>query len=216
METIQYLLGKIVKIVVLLFLMVFVLMLIGSVYPTLQVSKLLSFSIFEKDWLPAPKNYALGSVQQNPDGTYGTVYQHGEAFNGYNMQPNRYITYSYNGQMPTTSPSFFSGETNTHTERMRYIRNLSLYEGVPINHGQTIYGEARSDMFRNGIFQIVITDRAGRPITAMYAMNLGTWSVPGWSRWKAVVPVRLPKGVDCVLVFISSDGIRTSFPVRCD
>lgn len=217
METIHYLLGKIVKTVIVLFLMVFVLAVVSYASPNLQPSKLLNFSVFKGEWLPAPKNYAKERMQPDENGYYGTIYASGQQFNGYgNSASNPYITYSYNGEMPTSTRPGTPMPGTTHSDRSRYIRNLSLYEGENITYGQTIYGEARSDMFKNGIFPIVIADGAGKPISSMYAMNLGTWSVPGWLRWKAVVPIQLPRNIPCVLVFLSADGSRVGLPVRCN
>lgn len=217
MDAIKYLLGKIVKIVIMIFVVVFVVALIRLIYPGLHFPTMVTFSFLNQDWIPTPKNYnTREAIQPDENGMYGTLFVAGEPFNGYKTAPpNQYVTYSYNGEQVAGSQRAFSSAGTGESERSRYIRNISLYEGASVTYGQTIYGEARSDMFTNGLFQIVISDRMGRPITSMYAMNLGAWSVPGWLRWKAVVPARLPQNIDCTLIFVASDGKRTSLPVLC-
>lgn len=217
MDSIKYLLSAIIKLSIVLFMGAFVLWLVGYLYPNAKPSNVFNWSIFEHDWLPAPRNMVKDPVGPGKDGTYGTVYQHGEPFNGYATQPTQYVTYSPSGQQPGSTQRSYPGTASSYSERMQYVRNMNLYEGSALSYGETIYGESRDFMFKNGIFQIVIADRTGKAIASMPAMNLGVWSIPGWIRWKAVVPVRLPKNIDCLLVFISSDGrVVATFPVRCE
>lgn len=216
MDSIRYMLGAIVKIVVVLLIVAFLMVVFRYAYPGgIQVS--FSGLAIKGDWLPAPRDMKKEAPKPGADGYYGTVYQHGAPFGGYQAQPQQYITYSSQGQQANGTVQPYAGGSSPSAERAYYVRNLSVYEGAPVSHGMALYGESRDSMFKNGIFQIVIADRSGKAIVSMPAINLGTWSVPGWARWKAVVPIKLPQNIDCLLVFVSGDGRAvTSFPVRCN
>lgn len=212
MDSIKYLLGMIVKLASILFVAAFLIAVINHAYPDMLKPSLSGGggTAIKGDWLPAPRNMIKEAPRPGEDGTYGTTYQHGTPFSGYETEPDQYITYSSGGQQPD------GGNVTSPAGRTQYVRNLNLYEGAAITHGMTIYGESRDFMFRNGIFQIVIADRSGKGIVSMPAMNLDMWSIPGWARWKAVVPIKLPPNLECLLVFISADGRAVAtFPVRC-
>lgn len=206
MDTIRYLLGSIIKITLGLLAIAFMLWLLQLVFPNFKATSAIKTS-FSGDWLPAPKQYTGLLGTPNKDGSYGTEYKPGPEYNGYANQ------YVYN---QTPNNQVWSGNTTSFVERYNYIRNLSVYEGGTISYGDTFVGEAKTEMFRNGLFTIVVIDRQGRVITTTNAINTGTWSVPGWYRFQATIPNRLPSGEPCSLVFVSGQtSARVGMPVRC-
>ncbi len=198
MELIQYLLGKLVRLVLILGLAVFVVWLAKLAYPNLSLTKVMPQGIFSFDFLPSPRNY--GGLL-SPKTAEPTV------FNGYgdikkDDTPSTLVSYTYNGQQVTT-------------DRYNFIRNLSVYEGGTIGYGFTFYGEARSDMFRNSIFTILILDAKGNVVSQTDAIDLHTWSTPGFERFQATIQTKLPPGA-CSLVFLGGySPIRVTMPVQC-
>lgn len=220
MDTIRYLLGAVIKLALGLLLVALVIWLVGILYPDFKVSKVFSGNAFKKDWLPAPKNYGGLLGNKNNSGENGTVYEPGPAYNGY---PNTsaegsanvdWVYYTATGTQVVRA----SGNTETtNVERSSYIRNLSVYQGATIAYGNTIVGEARDTMFKNGLFPIVVLDAQGRVIAAMDAINTGAWSTPGWVRFQTTVPVQLPRNTQCSLVFNSANQpVRVGMQVRCN
>jgi hypothetical protein len=216
MELIRTLLGYIIKMIVGIALVVALLWLIGVVYPGFSPSQLFSStSVLKRDWLPAPKNYRLAPVAQNEDGSYGTVYKPGPAFNGY--ASSSYVTYAGQANESNVNNQVFSGNTSSYAEKSLYIRNLSVYEGGNISYGITIVGEARGGMFKNGSFTVLVVDPQGRVLGNAQAINTGTWSVPGWARFQVTIPTRLPTNAPCGLIFLSANQpIKVALPVRCN
>jgi hypothetical protein len=225
MDTIRYLLGFIVKLVVGLVIASFVIWLVGLLYPNFKASNLFSMKAFTFDWLPAPKNY--GGLLGTRSDTNGKVYVPGPAYNGYSGN-NAYANGAdvewtiYTGTSSYISKSnpgdqVFTGNTTQYSEKSLYIRNISVYEGANISYGMMLFGEARETMFRNDSFTITIIDKSGRIISSMQATSAGTWAAPGWARFKATIPTRLPQGVSCALVFYSaSQPVKVGIPVRCN
>lgn len=220
MDTIRYLLGAVIKLALGLLLLALVLWLVGVLYPEFKVSKIFSGDVFKRDWLPAPKNYGGLLGNKNNSGENGTVYIPGPAYNGYqNTTTNGganvdWVYYTATGTQVVRA----RGNTETtNVERSIYLRNLSIYQGATISYGLTIVGEARDTMFKNGLFPIVVLDTQGRVIAAMDAINTGAWSTPGWVRFQATVPVRLPQNTQCSLVFNSANQpVRVGMQVKCN
>jgi hypothetical protein len=229
MDTIRYLLGVIVKLVFGLLLAALVWWLIGLLFPNLKATTLLNSKTFSGDWLPAPKNYKglFGNRTANTNGMNGTVYQSGAPYNGYANQGAYGNTYGNGADVvwsnSTTGDTgsnannqVFTGNTTAYAEKSLYIRNLSVYEGGNIQYGMTFVGEARDTMFKDGAFPIVIIDRGGHILAVMQATNTRTWAAPGWVRFQATIPNRLPNGLDCALVFYSENQpIKVGLAVRC-
>ena len=237
METIRYLLNFIIKFAFGLFLLAFVIWLVGFLYPQFKLSTLVSSDIFKRDWLPAPRNYASFFAPKNADGTYGKIYVSNTKYNGsqntvpqnnsyYQSQPGvDFVAYTESGTKIIKGSGNVTGPVVPNTtnykgaspDRSLYIRNLSVFEGSNIFYGQTFVGEARDIMWKNGVFQIVIVDVQGSTLASFQAVNTGSWAVPGWSRFQATIPVRLPRGVPCGIVFVSAaQNIRVHIPVRCN
>lgn len=202
MDSIRYLLGKVIKLALGLFLLALVLWLVGMFIPSLSLETI-TRKTFSGDWLPAPKNYVRTTATGTT--TYGTVYQHGEAFNGYGDEVIR-----ENRTLESTTEAQLRGQG-----RSAYLRNLSVYEGGTISYGTTFVGEARDTMFKNGLFTILVVDKDNRILGTSQAINTGTWATSGWSRFQATVSHRLPAGA-CTLIFMSgTTQQQIRLPVTC-
>lgn len=227
METIEYLLSIVLKIVFGLLLLVGVLWLVGLLYPNFKVSNVFSGKTFSMDWLPAPKNYPSLLGTKSADGQNGKVYVPGPAYNGYgNTYSGRgsdvdWVYYTASGTQvvrgsQNVNDQVFTGNTSAYAEKSLYIRNLSIYEGGNVSYGTTFVGEARDTMFRNGTFTVAVLDGTGRIITSTQARATGAWSAPGWGRFQATISTTLPTG-DCALVFFSAtQSVKVGMLVRCN
>ncbi len=212
MDTIRFLLGKIIQLTLILFIMTGILWLVGTFYPEFSPSNIFNGKAFSTDWLPAPKNYKglLGTPKSG--GTYGTEYIAAPAYNGYSNGSQG----SYDGSQNVNN-QVFTGNTTAYAEKSLYIRNLSVYEGGRISYGTTFVGEARDMMFKGGTFTILIIDRNGKIWGTMQAVNTGIWATPGWARFQATVPNSLPPNTDCALVFFSANqNIKVGLAVHCN
>lgn len=219
METIRYLLGVIVKLAVAFFFVALVLWMVGLLYPAFSIRNLLSTDVFDREWLPAPRNISLVNGANNDR----NVFVPGTSYNDYAAQPGvEFVAYTSEGKKvirssnaPTASVS--NGNTGIYANRSLYVRNLSIYENGSIFYGQEISGEARDTLFRNGTFNVLIVDSNGRLIAVAPAINTGTWSIPGWNRFRMTIPTRLPANTSCSLVFQSANQpLQVSLPVRCN
>lgn len=228
MDTIRYLLGIIIKLVLVLFLVAFILWLVGFLYPQWKPSNLFSGEVFKREWLPAPRDFSANLSGQK-DGVYGREYVPGPAFDGYkNAAPYRgqpgieYVIYTESGTKVVKSDGSvvderFSQAVKTNQNRSLYVRNLSIFEGGGITYGQRIIGEARNTMFKDGSFTILIAEAGGKHIAAVRAVATSAWSIPGWTRFQAVIPVRLPSQTYCVLLFRSAtEPVQVTLPVQCN
>jgi hypothetical protein len=134
---------------------------------------------------------------------------------------------SYNSYVPvagqqTNTNTAFSGGGNT--TRSLNIRNLSIYEGGAVYTGLSFIGEARSSMFRDGKFPIVVIDQSGKVIGISAAIAQSTWSVPGWVRFETRITYPLPNKVPCTMIFEenltqaerSRAPLRVPLPIRCN
>lgn len=226
METIRYILGKILRLVIILFILAFLLWMVDLLFPAIRIPSLLSSESWKGDWLPAPRNYGALS-NRNPNGMNGTEYVPGEPYNGY--QNARYESqsgvdfYVYTASGTVVVPAkekrspAWSSTGNGYVDRSLYVRNLSVQDRSLISYRQTIYGEARDTMFKNETFPVHIVDSNGRRIYSTHAVMTGTWSVPGWSRFEVVIPGRLPPNSECGLIFQSAtQPMQVALGVRCN
>jgi hypothetical protein len=213
MDLIKYLLQNVFKLVIILFIAAFVLWLGKLFYPQANISSYASSTgigyFFSGDWLPAPRAGGLAGTT-TPIG--GFTYKPGPAYNGWasSTQP------TYPGQYGNVNDQVWNGDTSAYRERSLYVRNISLYDNGVVSYGQTIYGEARQEMFKNGVFTIAIIDRSGRVLSAANAINTGTFSAPGWAHFQVTIQNRLPNGTECALVFYSANQqLKVGMPVTC-
>lgn len=227
MDTIRYLLGVIMRLVLILFLVAFIFWLIGFLYPQFKPSSIFSFKMFSNDWLPAPKNYGLLAGNRRTDGQNGAVYVPGAPYDGYknaryeSQEGVDFFVYTASGTQIIRAKG--SGGNQTWNggyvatdDRGLYVRNLSVFQGGGITYGQRILGEARDTMFRNGSFPIYIVDADKRLVGTMQAVTTGTWAIPGWARFQATVPVKLPGNTYCSLILQSAtQQIQINHPVKC-
>lgn len=223
METIQYLIGKIIKLVIGLTLAVMVLWLVGLLMPQFKITNIIKSSgnLFSTDWLPAPKQYGQWGKSANKD-TYGNEYVPGPEYNGYQNEYGGSVDWVYKSATSTyvvkSQPynTAYYGNDPSYSQRFNYIRNISIYDGGSIHYGQTIVGEAKTILFRNGVFPVLITNTKGAILGYSPAVNTGDWAIPGWSRFQFTIQTKLPAGEACILWFVLQDGSRVSMPVRCE
>lgn len=217
MELIEYLLKKVVLIVVGILLAVFVLWLVHLLYPQFSWSTFFPKGSFSLDILPPPRQYGgLFSSNSNTIGPREHVHQN--VFNGYGTTTsgNPYAGYSTDTNYTYNSYTYSGQATqNGDPGRSAYLRNLSIYDGSTVYYGQTFTGEALSSMFKNSVFTVLVLDARGNTVSQTDAINLHTWSTPGFERFQATIRTQLPPGA-CTLVFIGGyNPVRISIPVQC-
>ncbi len=202
-------------------------------------------AVVKSDILPSPRKYSgffttgkgpqANTVSVQPFEYTGTQ-PFSDGTNGTNKTTNTsggsYATYDYSSY-PTTldasgkyvMSSSTQGNTtgtqaNTQTtdadSKSLYIRNLSIYQGGHIYTGLSFIGEARTSLFREGKFPIVVIDGAGKVVGVSAAVALESWSVPGWARFETKIMYTLPNKVPCTMIFEEAltQAERTRQPVR--
>jgi hypothetical protein len=233
MEKIQYLISFFMKFAFVLVLFAFIIWVLGIFYPTLSFRSLFptptSKSSAENDWLPDPTKWKGLFGSQNNGGMNGKVFVPGPAYNGYSNTSNDnwdsqtdYITYTQEGTRIIRSNSgtvdinmkFPVASSNVYADKTLYIRNLSIYEGGHIYTGLSFIGEARSTMFKNGKFPIIITDNTGKVVSVTNAEAMTNWAVPGWTRFQTKITSVLPNKISCTMIFQSSASYTTQQPTR--
>ena len=165
------------------------------------------------------------------NGQYGYTSYH---YITYNSSGTAIITPGYNEQLvkpgtetqtaPTTAlpaqaPTALAGN------RSLTVRNLSIYEGGHVYTGLSFIGEARSTMFKEGKFPIVVVDQNRRVVGISAAVATTDWTIPGWTRFETKITYALPRNVACTMVFeealtqnerITRQPLRIPIPVRCN
>lgn len=122
--------------------------------------------------------------------------------------------------------------TNTQTDQSQvvgyspkslYMRNLSMYEGGHIYTGFTVTGEARSLMFIDGKFPVIVADKDGKLVTVVPAVALSDPNASSWVKFRAKVTSVLPVGSRCTVVFEQARQkgstlvpARAAVPVICN
>lgn len=131
------------------------------------------------------------------------------------LDSNGKYTVDSNTKSATTSPQTNVKVTEDASKSL-YIRNLSIYQGGHIYTGISFVGEARTSLFRDGKFPIVIVDGAGKVVGVSAAVALESWSVPGWVRFETKILYTLPNKVPCTMYFEEAltQAERTRQPVR--
>lgn len=235
METLKYLISFFLKIALAFFILALVLGLVSLLFPSFspsQILKSLGGSKKEKsDWLPAPKRYTglrldgKGSDVQNNVYVPNAAFVSAPAFNGYGLgtKNQNYSTYNYVVYSTTNQPTISNGGDSsltqfTATQRAMYIRNVSLYEGSRVYNGLWFVGEAKSIMFRDGAFPIIIVNREGVVLGVSKAVASSKWSTPGWVRFEAKIEHQIQgSSAPCTMIFEEAltEGERKSRqPVR--
>lgn len=115
-----------------------------------------------------------------------------------------------------------------YSKKELYIRNLSIYEGGHLYMGLSFVGEAKSTMFINGGFPIIIADISGKVIAVIKAEATNDFAPAGWTRFQTKIISALPNKVRCSMVFEQAvnknqypfnDGgqpVRVIIPVLCN
>ncbi len=246
MDAIRFLLGYMIRIVIVLFFVVIVWWLVSTLFPKIKVGSLFSLngtSTVQGSWLPAPGSFKglLGNASV-PDGK-SNVYTPGKAYNGYGNAYNGnqgganvdFVTYTTEGEQIIRNQNnavFNSNEQfkvsqngGTSAQKNLYIRNLSIYEGGHAYTGLSFVGEARNTMFQNGKFPIIIINNRGQVVSVSYAEATSNWSIPGWIRFQVKINDVLPDKVPCTMVFEEARGtytyqtnppVRIAIPVMCN
>jgi hypothetical protein len=259
MDTIKYLLGFIIKVVIGLFLVAGLWFLLSILFPNLEIRKATSV-LSGGDWLPAPGSFKgiLGtpkvpSVSDNlyiPAPPYdgfknaytaggsggGSAYYVTYTPNGVEVTHNRQVTTreevspsvqkkAQGGSVtpPPSIPTSAVTSVNGYASKELYIRNLSIYEGGHVYTGLSFVGEARSSMFIQGKFPIIIANAQGRAVAITTAYATTDWSVPGWVRFQTKITSVLPNKTSCTMVFeqamvqgTQKQPTRVAIPVLCN
>jgi hypothetical protein len=220
MNTLHYLLRKILQMIVVLVLAVLVLWFVSFAYPNFKLSTLVGGDLFSSDWLPAPRNYSK-APSADTDGMNGTLYVHGEPYRHQNPNPETYQNAQYNVYV-TASEVYGQGGTqvfdgsSASVERALYVRNLSIYPSAQLSTGTTFFGEAKEEMFRNGRMTILITSSSGNLLATEEAVMMPQWSIPGWSRFQVTIRTYLQKDIPCKLIFVSANrSVNVHMNVIC-
>lgn len=215
METLRHVIKFFLKIAAAFFALVFIWWLTSLLFPDLSLRSL--FPIAKKgevqqDWLPSPRAYAKLFQKKSAPTAETNLYVAPAPYNGYGntvVGSTEYITYKGEGSVITkgkdgevlaTNPTAQEGATHVTTRNLS-IRNLSVYEGGHIHRGLNFIGEARSSMFKNGRFSIVLVDATGHVIGVSVAIATTAWAVPGWTRFQSSINYELPKNTLCTMIF---------------
>jgi hypothetical protein len=186
------------------------------------------------DLLPDPRsNQGLLTSAKTPD-------PNTNLFNGYGYGPNK-------NQSSLVSYTNSNGNTtNNATDELKppagspvvsyatnkaYVRSLSLYAGGHTYSGFTFTGEARTGMFLNNAFRVVLADPTGRVVSETAAIVTADWAAPGWKRFQVRLGNIVPQNIPCNIFFeqakeaqqytyvsapTSTPAIRVVFPVLCN
>ena len=197
METLRHLFSKVIVAIPILIIFMFLYWMIQKVMPISFSSTPNNSLSFWNNILPSPmtfRNGLLGNRTSLSADDNLHYYSTGEGYNG-----------PINGNPNYSSPPKYNFENGL------YIRNLSIYRGGHIYTGLTFTGEARSSMFVDGSFPLLIIDGSGRIISQEQVLASSQWSVPGWVRFYAKINGSLPVNSTCNLVFTARSGSYDSF-----
>lgn len=162
------------------------------------------------------------TVIKSPDGYTYNTYDY-SAYPTTLDEKGNYVIGFPKTSVQTQSPGAVNIDTDA--DRRLTIRNLSIYQGGHIYTGLAFVGEARSMMFRDGKFSIIVVDRAGRLVGISTAVAQTKWTVPGWVRFETKINYSLPSNAPCTMIFeealtSSEQKLRApnhvSFGVRCN
>lgn len=222
MDTIKFLIKYLFKLAIVLILAYVLLLVISNFYPSLSFRNFVgTMTLSGGDWLPAPGSLVkLSFPTPKTPSSEDNVFTYGNNVTGSQVD---YVTYTgdgmqivhtSSGQNVNVNMSYGNAASSYYESRAKYIRNLSIYEGGHIYTGISFYGEAKSSMFQNGTFPIIIADNTGRIISISTAEAMSTWSVPGWTRFYVKINAVLPDKIHCTMVFQSAGSYTTAQPTR--
>lgn len=243
MDAIRHITWFFVKIAVAVFAFALLWWLVSIIFPDINLRKWIFVSKGE-DILPSPRQFSglFGKAKLQTATT--NRYVHGTPFNGYGLgkapaYPYTAYTYQeaseymddmnddgtfksdYSGAVNDASVQGVTADTTVHDTvaytRSLYVRNLSIYEGKTITNGLVFIGEARSTLFKNGAFPIVIIDHSGRVIGRSVATAQTVWSIPGWVRFQAKIAYTLSTKAPCGIIFeeaLTQTEAATRKPLR--
>ena len=226
MDIIRYFLHFLFKLAVALFFASIVWWLIVALFPNVSIKSITSLLYVSgtkqegDSWLPAPTSFKglLGKpiiptsktnvyvspgpyVYSNGGSPYGT------AFNGNQGGANvAFVTYTTEGTEIINNNSINKQQNNIDSngfsQKNLYIRNLSIYEGGHVYTGLSFIGDARSTMFQNGAFPVIITDSYGRTLSVVYGREIQQGVVPaGWTKFQVKIDAVLPDKMSCNMIF---------------
>jgi hypothetical protein len=253
MDTLRHLIGFFIKVAFAFFFFAMIWWLLSILFPMLSFHNIMpTFKgavSTSSDILPSPRLFGtLFKKPATPDGktnlfVAAAPYKPGSPYNGYNTLGDSSYTYSYieygrsngfNGATvlpPNDPPSFIPPESVPTTSpntlidhKALYIRNLSIFKGGHVYNGLSFIGEAKSSMFRDGKFPIVVVDTRGNIVGVSFAIAESRWAVPGWVRFHTTIDYLLPSNVPCTMIFEEALSVnervrepaRVPFPISCN
>ena len=163
-------------------------------------------------------------VPNTPYSGYGAI------TSPYTYSSVKFVTYTADGrEVVTTTPNQeqlnkANSNTAAQAKNTTYIRNLSIYANGSVYTGLTFVGEARSELFNEGKFPIIVVDNRGMIVGVSTAVATTKWTTPGWVRFQTKINHTLPVKVACNMVFEESltqeersrQPLRSSIPITCN
>ena len=231
MNSIKFILGTLIRIIIAIILIWLVIWMLKMYFPNFNIKKILYFgsksTSEDEGWLPAPRNIKdllnFKTVKAPDSNT--------NVFNGYeNSYKNNiggsdvvFVTYTPEGTQIIDSrysknniiaqPVQQNQNNVQMTDISFLIRNLSIYQGGHIYTGISFTGEAKSTMFQNGRFPIIIVDNSGKVVNISNAEATSDWSTAGWTRFQIKINAVLPNKIPCTMIFQSATQSKTIQPV---
>lgn len=235
MDKVKDLLTVFLKISAALFIIVLVLM-FSSLVPKKNTDRTsTASSTVVSDILPSPRKYSgffsssstKRGIAQAPVFTAPNAFSYNGAiaFSSSSGNPigitNSATTYTL---YSLTEQQGRGASQETGAVRNLIVRNLSIYEGSSVYTGFSFVGEARTNMFREGKFPIIIVDASGKVIGVSAAVAQTSWAVPGWARFETRITYALPDNVKCTMIFEEAlnqtertrQPVQIGLPIRCN
>lgn len=229
MDLIKNLLTFFIKLAFGIFFIVIVWWMVSALYPALSVQSLVKkVTASSSDVLPSPKAYrglfGMYSNEQSVKDLRSNSETLIPVIGDERSKPSSISTYTYG--WGTTTPFVQEVKVDTTKPKPYYLRNLSIYENGHIYTGLAFVGEARSTMFREGKFPIIVLDQGGRVVGVSAAIATTDWTVAGWTRFETKIIYTLPTGsLPCTMVFeqgltskerLTNTPLRIPFRVKCN
>ena len=242
MDTIKYLLSKIVLLAIIIGISIFLFWVGKIIAPLLPqelfmrnqeslVSKGASSTEF---FLPTPGSFSTGQVKTPSvnDNVYvsGTNETSGTEFHAYDTegtqgswQPNGNGQYVYVQAVPranttNTDNQVFDATKAGFSQMSAYLRGITIPLGAYVYRGLIFHGQARESMFVNGRFSLFVIDVHGNVIGQGQAVTDENWQTPGWHSFRGTITTTIPtNALGCGLVFQQDKirGLHATMPVTC-